>query len=107
MAGLADRAERRSTGVEAVIRGCLSDGNTNAALIAALNSLRSEAAKVRKRRPGDGALADAEIAGSVAALAAQLHAYKPTRPAGCPPLPGPGHLLAAFAAAYDAGRPPS
>jgi len=103
---LVTRAERRADEVRHAIREALADGATNVALHAAIRSLQGEAAKLRGRRPADGALTDAELAASLASLAARLHAHKPGRPAGCPRVPAPEHLLAAFDAVYaQSGEP--
>jgi len=99
-ASIAAKAQRRAERFTAAIRDALADGNGNAALTEAVIRLRAEAAKVRRQRPGDAALIDAELAGSIAAIAFQLHAHKPARPPGCPRMPGPDQMLAAFAASY-------
>lgn len=106
---LAGKANRRATLMQAAIRDLLAAGNSTQAYHAAIRLLQGEAAKVRRRRPGDGALIDAELAASLSQLAAQLHAHKPRRPSGCPAMPEPAHLLAAFDAtiAHAAGEDPS
>lgn len=102
------RAQRRAGVVwQPFIRDALAAGNHHRALILALATLQSELAKARRsgrRRPGDAALIDAQLAGSVSAIAAGLHAHKPDRPAGCPMVPGPEHLLAAYEAAFRAAE---
>ena len=96
---LADRASRRAGMVyEPAIREALADGNSHAALNLALRSLQSEMAKLRRRRPADGSLTDAELAGSIASIAAGLHAYKPRKPPGCPKVPEPHNLLSVYEA---------
>ena len=95
---LAGKATRRAELTDAAIRDALADGNGRDALYRALRALQSEMRKLRDRRPGDGALADAELAGSISVIAARLHNHKPSKPAGCPRVPGPDHLLAAFEA---------
>jgi hypothetical protein len=98
---LTAKAQRRAAEVYApAILAALADGNGHLALTLALRELQAEAAKVRKRRPAAGALADADLAGSIAAIASQLHSHKPRRPPGCPRVPGPDHLLAMFRASY-------
>ena len=99
--GLHVKAEGRHAKFTAAIRDFLLEGNTNAALTEACRRLRSEAAKTRSHRAADGALADAEFAGVIAAMAVRLHAYKPPRPPGCPRRPGGDDLLAVFAASYE------
>lgn len=101
---LTDRAERRAAEVQAAIRALLAAGDSHAAFNRAIRALQGEAAKVRGRRRGAGALADAELAGSLAALAAQLHAHKPGKPPGCPAIPAAPHLLAVFEATYASGK---
>src|ERR1700733_1582361 len=88
----AERAIQRAATVEVAVRKLLAEGNPHAELNLAVGTCQSEAAKVRRRRPADAALIDAELAGSLLALAAQLHAYKPARPSRMPP--GPADLLA-------------
>lgn len=103
-ASLTDRAERRAARVQAVIRGFLDEANPHAAFNASVGALQAEAARVRDRRPADAALIDAELAASLARLAAQLHAHKPRRPDGCPKVPGPDQMLATFNAVYGSGE---
>lgn len=99
--GLHVKAAGRAERFTAAIRDFLLDGNTNAALTEACRRLRAEAAKTRSHRPADGALADAEFAGVIAAMAVRLHAYKPPRPAGSPRQPRGDDLLAVFAASFE------
>jgi hypothetical protein len=101
---LITRAERRAAEVNRAIRGLLRDGNPHAAFNAAIRSIQGEAAKVRDHRPADAALIDAELAASLARLAARLHAHKPRRPPGCPRVPAPEHLITAFDAIYESGE---
>lgn len=99
MASLADKASGRAELAEAAIREALATGAGQAALNEAARTLQSEAAKVRRRRPADAALIDAQIAGILLGLAAQLATHQPPRPAGCPRVPRPGDQLAVFAEA--------
>jgi hypothetical protein len=99
--GLTDRAERRAAEVHAAIRGALSEAASKQAFSTAISALQSECKKVRERRPAAGALIDAEVAGTIAALAASIHARRPRKPEGCPRVPGPEHLLAVFDSAYS------
>ncbi len=83
-ASLKERAQRRSAEVyQAAIRDALAEGNGRRALHLAIRALLSEAAKIRRRRPASASLADAELAGSIAAIAAGLHAYKPRKDRRC------------------------
>ncbi len=100
-AGLTERADRRAALVESAIRDALAGNSGREALNLAIRALQSEAAKLRRRRPGDAALIDAQLAGSILAIATQLHQHKPARPAGCPRVPGPSHLLDAFEASFQ------
>ena len=102
---LTDRAARRAGEYEAVIRTALAAGDGNAALTEAARSLRSEMAKLRRRRPADAALADAELAASLLAIASQLYGHKPRRPPGCPRQPRPSDLLRVFDAGLEQARP--
>jgi len=100
-ASIAAKAQRRAVRFAAAVRELLADGCGDAALTEAVARLRSEAAKVRRQRPADGALIDAELAGTVLAAAARLSDHKPERPEGCGRRPEPEHLLAVFAASYS------
>jgi hypothetical protein len=87
---------------ESAIRGSLSRGDSKQALNHALCLLQARLASERKMRP-EMALHDAELAGTLLALAGRVHAYEPARPAGCPARPRPHDLLTVFQAALDAG----
>lgn len=100
---LSARAERRAAERERDIRGLLGKVDPHGAFNDSIDALQSEASRLFKHRPADGLLAYAELAASLAGLAAQLHGHKPHRPAGCPRMPGPEHLLAVFDAIYKAG----
>ena len=100
-ASLKDRALRSAEVVrQPAIREALAAEDTRAAVTEALAWLRRELAGVRRHRPADGALIDAQLAGSISAIAAGLHALRPDRPAGCPRVPRAADLLAV----YDAAR---
>jgi len=100
-ASLTERASGRATAAKAAVIDALETGAGQQALNLALRTLQSEAAKLRRRRPGDAAITDAELAGSILAIAAQLHAHKPSRPPGCPRVPAPRHLLGVFEASFQ------
>jgi hypothetical protein len=100
-ASLTERAGRRAEDAEADIRAALAESAGQQALNRALRALQSEAAKLRRRRPADAALVDSELAGSLLAIATQLHSHKPARPPGCPKVPGSRQMVAAFEASYQ------
>jgi hypothetical protein len=102
--GLIARAERRAGKVRDAVGGALSKGSSKTAFNLAVSSLQGELAKLADHRPADAALTYAELAGSIAATAAQIHGHKPRRPAGCPAVPGPDHLIAAFNSTYAPGE---
>lgn len=87
---------------ETVIRAALAAGDSKAALNEALHELQGQLAPERKRRP-EIALADAELAGTLLAIALRVHAHEPPRPPGCPAKPRSHDLLAVFQGALDAG----
>ena len=78
-ASLSGRASGRAEAVATAITEALRDGNHQHALNLALRALQSEAAKLRRQRPADGAVTDAELAGSISGIAALLHAHAPAR----------------------------
>jgi hypothetical protein len=96
--GAADRAAGRAQAVAEAITEALRDGNHQRALNLALLALQSEAAKLRRRRPADGAFTAAELAGSISGIAAQLHAHTPPRARRG--APGPADLLGAYEAGH-------
>ena len=98
---LANKARGRAIDVAVAIRGLLSAGETTRALGRAIGALQKEAKNVRNWRPGDAMLLDADLAGMIAAKAALLPTRIPYRPPGCPPVPRPEDLKAAFEAAYE------
>jgi hypothetical protein len=97
-ASLSDRASGRAEAVATAITEALRDGNHQHALNLALRALQSEAAKLRRRRPADGAVTDAELAGSISGIAALLHAHTPARTRKG--APSPAALLDAYQAGY-------
>lgn len=98
--GLSNRAQGRAAAVRVAVEGALTRIESRKALNLAISAVQAEAARVRDYRPGDAALADAELAGSLAAIAASLHDREPRRPDGCPAVPRPEHVVAVFRAAY-------
>jgi hypothetical protein len=102
-------ATSTSTDVEVAIRDAIKEGDTETAMKVALaagltaqavtigaDAVRSAAKKVRTRRPGDGALADAELAANLLHTARRLPMHVPSRLPGCPRVPGPDDVLAKF-----------
>jgi hypothetical protein len=100
-ASIATKAQRRAERMSAAVRDFLAEGDSNAALTEAVRRLRSEAAKVRRQRPGDGPLTDADLAASIVFIAAQLFDSRPPRPPGCPRMPRPADMLAIFDAGLE------
>ena len=103
-ASLPERADRRAALVQAAIADALAGGDHHQALNLALRALQSESAKLRRRHRGDGALTDAQLAGSIAGIAASLHGHKPPRPPGCPRMPGPAELVRVFTASLTSAQ---
>lgn len=99
-ASLITRVINRATRKDAAIRAALARSDSASALWESVRALTGEAKKVRGWRPADAALIDAELAGTILALAAELHDYKPARPDGCRSQrhPEPEHLTAAYEA---------
>lgn len=102
-------AVTKLTDLEAAIRDALKEGDTETAIRVALaagltaqavtiaaDAVRAAAKKVRTRRPGDGVLADAELAANLLTTARLLRTHVPSRPPGCPQVPGPDDVLAKF-----------
>lgn len=87
---------------EIAVRSYLAAGDSKRALNAAMHELQGRLGPERRRRP-EVALADAELAGTLLAIALRVHAHEPPRPPGCPAKPRPHDLLAVFQAALDAG----
>ena len=78
----AAKADSRAVEMVTTIRDALRTGNGAAALAEACAALRAEAAHLRRRRPADAPLVDAQLAGLVAGYAASLRDCQP--PAGHP-----------------------
>jgi len=102
-------AVTKLTDVEAAIRDAVKQGDTGTAIRVALtagltaqsvtlaaDAVRAAAKKLRERRPGDGALADAELAANLLTTARLLRTHVPSRLPGCPRAPGPDDVLAKF-----------
>jgi hypothetical protein len=89
-------AERRERMYDDDIRKAIAAGDDWRAIKTAVDYLLSEARKRREREPGDGSLLNADVAGIVRSIAAQLHALKPERPRGCPRAPRPADLAAVY-----------
>lgn len=100
------RAQRRADLADAAIRARLGEADSHGALNDAVRLLQSEAAKVRRRRPADAALIDAQLAGLITRLASQLHAFRPVRPRGAPRVPRPCDLTGAYETALSEGEEP-
>lgn len=99
-----EKAAGRAEKASAAIEEALVNGNHQQALNLALRALQGEASKLRRHRPADGAVTDAELAGSISGIAAQLHAHTPVTGSGNGS-PGVADLLAAYRAGNEkAGR---
>jgi hypothetical protein len=99
-----DKASRRSADAVTAIRAALEQGDTRRALQIACDTVKSESVKVYDHRWADAQLIAAELAGSLAALAAQLHDYKPRKPRGLVN-PSPNLLLTTFEQARNPQAP--
>jgi hypothetical protein len=99
-----DKFAGRMLAAEAAIRAALAAGESRRALHLARAAYGSEATKLRRRRPADGALTDAEIAASLLAVTEGLGAYQPARSGKTRRAPSPGELVAAFDAALARAR---
>ncbi|HUY51308.1 MAG TPA: hypothetical protein VMV92_37325 [Streptosporangiaceae bacterium] len=100
----ADRAGNRVGKGQRAIEAALAEANASEALAEATRALRSAWAHMARQRPGDAAIAAAQLAGSITATAAKLHAHKPVRPDGCPQVPGPADLLTAYREVLQAAQ---
>ena len=98
------RAHRRAEELrEPAIRDALTEGSVPRAVAVATAYLRAELARQLRWHPGYGALTGAQLAGSIAGVAAGLHNFKPDRASG-KGIPAPEQLLAAFEAAFEAAE---
>jgi hypothetical protein len=86
----------RMVDAEAAIRAAIVTGDTRRVLHLAREAYGSEAAKLRTRRPEDGALTDVEMAARLLADTERLSAYKPVRSGNPREMPSTDELLAAF-----------
>lgn len=98
---LANKARGRAIDVAGAIREALSDLQSRRGLDRAVGALEREMKSVRNWRAGDAMLLEADLAGVIAAKAALLATRVPYRRPGCPAIPGPDDLKAAFEAAYE------
>ena len=104
MRGFATKFLGRMTKAETDIREALAAGDHRKAVHFAVAAYYSEAAKLRSRRPHDGALTDAQIAASLLAVTEGLSTYKPDRSGEPRGEPSPGRLLDAFVRALEMAR---
>ena len=91
------------TRAEIVIRESLSQGDSKAAVTEAMHALRAAMATLRHPRKGrraDGKHLDAQLAGTLLAIAEQAGRHE--RPADFPDNPTGYDLLTVFHAAYEA-----
>jgi hypothetical protein len=87
------------------VRRLLERGDGRRAVNAALHTLQIASSYVRRCRPDDGSLWDAEVAGAALALAIRLHRYQPRALAQVRGRVGREHLLATLDAALaDVGN---
>lgn len=97
----ADRAGNRVGKGQRAIEAALAEANASEALAEATRALRSAWAHMSRQRPGDAAITAAQLAASIAVTAGRLHTLRPHRPEGCPAVPGPADLLAAYRDAVE------
>jgi hypothetical protein len=81
---------------EKAIRAALSVADGLRAVYEGSRALRSAIVKEYKRRPAEAGLIAAHVGAQLLYFARALPDYRPLRPRGCPKVPGPDHLLAAF-----------
>jgi hypothetical protein len=98
---LASKARGRAIDVAGAIREALSELQSRRALDRAIGALNREMKGVRNWRAGDAMLLEADLAGVIAAKAALLATRVPYRRPGCPAIPLPDDVTAAFEAAYE------
>jgi hypothetical protein len=89
---------------QGAIEIAFADGNGGRAVTIAADAVRKSAKDMRERRPGDGALADAELAANLLHTARRLGMHVPSRLRGCPKVPGPDDVLAKFADVLSGAR---
>jgi hypothetical protein len=103
--GFAEKLDGRMIDAEAAVRAALAAGDSRRAFHVARGVYGSEAAKLRQRRPDDGALTDAEMAASLLAAAEGMRAYKPVRAGRRGSKPPAPRLLATFERVLARERP--
>jgi hypothetical protein len=81
---------------EGAIRRALAVLDGLRALYEGTRALRAAAVREYKRRPADAGLIAAHVGAQLLYLARFLPEYRPARPPGCPRVPRPEDLLAAF-----------
>lgn len=92
-----DKALGRAADVREAIRESLGESGYPEAVYTGSAALLSELAKARRFRPAEAALIHAEVAATLAALAARIHGKKPLIPEGyVKGNPQPEDLLAVF-----------
>jgi hypothetical protein len=81
---------------ESAVRRALAVLDGLRALYKAYQALRAAAVREYRRRPAEAGLIMAHLSAHLLYFAGVLEEYKPERPAGCPRVPRPEDLLAAF-----------
>ena len=99
----ADHAGNRVREGRDDIEAALKEADAGKALSEATEMLRSAWKHMSKHRKADAAIAAAQLAASITVTAGRLHTLKPHRPEGCPAVPGPDDLLAAYRGAVAEG----
>jgi hypothetical protein len=87
-----------SNDYEAAVRSALSLADGPRALERGCAALRAALADQVRARPAEAGLTAAHVAGILLRFSAELGEYRPERPRGCPRVPRPQDLLAAFEA---------
>jgi hypothetical protein len=81
---------------EKAIRSALSMLDGLRAVYQGTRALRAAVVQEYKRRPAEAGLIAAHLGAQLLYFARALPGYRPLRPRGCPKVPGPDDLLAAF-----------
>lgn len=100
----ADRAGKRVDLARRAIEAALAEGDARRALYLAADLLRGTWMHMSRQRPADAAFAAAQLAASITVTAGRLHALRPARPGGCPKVPGPDDLIAAYREVLEAAE---